>query len=64
MNDTVAVVLPQWMVWLLALICVIQLIESVARLYVSWLRDRVKESSEKRQLRLILEAIKSSKETP
>lgn len=40
MNTTVAIVLPAWMVWLVAVICILQVIETTLRIYANHLRTK------------------------
>lgn len=43
MNTTVAVVLPEWMVWALSIIIILQGVHTIASIYVEWLKSRIEK---------------------
>ena len=43
MNTTVAVVLPEWMVWMLSVIIILQGVHVIASIYVEWLKSRIEK---------------------
>lgn len=47
MNTTVAVVFPEWFVWMLVVLVALQSIHAVLGVYLNWLRHRTKKAREK-----------------
>lgn len=43
MNTIVAIVLPEWMVWVLALLAVLSAIQSSMQIYSAWLRAKIEK---------------------
>jgi hypothetical protein len=49
MNTTVSFVLPEWMVWLLLFLIVLQCIDTALGAYLAWLKSRLAKRIEKGQ---------------
>ena len=47
MNTTVSIVLPEWMVWMLLFLIVLQCIHTALGAYLSWLKSRVEKLTQK-----------------
>lgn len=41
MNNTITIVMPEWMTWLLLFLIVLQCVNTVLGAYLSWLKSRL-----------------------